>query len=469
MEFVSNGFLSAEDEYAEATALLLEHQEAILLELQSLLQDHQGDGRKWGVWAAEDYDPPKFTLLTPEEILQRQQTVVEDPERQQQWSLFGLHLYCEPIARGCVRCPNTAAVLAKIPGLINAGFSCLGPQSQTGWHDDVDRGFDRLHLPLIIPEGDCGFTVGSGTQHWKNGSMLAFDDTIHHNAWNFTDSARYILLVDVERNSRRAAEMEARQSSQPDQHVAVVSKRRTIDQNFFSWHDTLPCLKLIVQQLDVVQKEWKDIINSPKTIESPELTYDKDTQTWKNFWLVHTFPADRPELTTWIESNCQLVPKTAALLRQIPGVRDAFFSELGPGVVLDEHYGYADQSNFVLRCHIPLVVPTYMPENGTEVRPPCYVEVEGERQYHTLGEAIVFDDSKLHSAGNLSNDQCRTVLIVDIDRPCDVKFGTSGSCISRSMLSHWCSKVYPHFNDKEVVAMVEERITFCKNFLEEEY
>ena len=147
--------------------------------------------------------------------------------------------------------------------------------------------------------------------------------------------------------------------------------------------------------------------------------------------MVHTFPADRPELTTWIDQNCELVPKTTALLQKIPGIRDAFFSELGPGVVLDEHFGYADQSNYVLRCHVPLIVPENIPVPGADggetglVRPPCYVECDGERRHHVLGEPIVFDDSKLHSAGNLSPNQSRTVLILDFARPKTVRTGCS--------------------------------------------
>ena len=417
----------------------------------------------------DDYDPPKFTLLTPAQILARQEAVVEDPERPHQWSLYGLHLYRDPIAKGCKRCPKTAAVLAQIPGLINAGFSCLGPHSETGWHEDVDRGFDRLHLSLIIPEGDCGFTVGSATQRWKNKSTIAFDDTFLHNAWNKTALARYVLLVDVERNPKRAEIMAMReqhpsfshhQNHQNHDHPHHSHEARSIDQKFHDWQQTFPCLESILQNLQAVQQEWDTVVDSPETIDSPEETYDQtQDQSWKNFWLCHTFPAHRPELTTWIGNNCKLVPRTAALLQKIPGIRDAFFSQLGPGVVLDEHYGYADQSNWILRCHIPLVLPDNVQS--------CYIEVEGERRFHTMQDIIVFDDSKLHSAGNLSTNQSRTVLIIDIDRPNHVQLGTSRSCISRTMLSHWSSKVYPHFDEEAIRGLVEARVPFCNSFLDE--
>ena len=175
------GFLPAAALYPRATALLLDHSDAILSELRQLLNDATGDGRRWGVWAAEDYAPPKFTLLTPAQILQRQEDVVSDPATEAQWSLYGLILFGESIARGQRACPQTAAVLDQIPGVINAGFSCLGPKSETGWHDDVDRGFDRLHLPLVVPAGDVAFCVGGVTRRWELGKVLAFDDTLRHN------------------------------------------------------------------------------------------------------------------------------------------------------------------------------------------------------------------------------------------------------------------------------------------------
>ena len=74
-----SGFLDAAVEYPRATKLLLDNADAIHAELQGLLGDVGGDGRRWGVWAAEDYQPPKFTLLTPEQILERQEKFVKDP------------------------------------------------------------------------------------------------------------------------------------------------------------------------------------------------------------------------------------------------------------------------------------------------------------------------------------------------------------------------------------------------------
>jgi aspartyl/asparaginyl beta-hydroxylase (cupin superfamily) len=53
-----------------------------------------------------------------------------------------------------------------------------------------------VHLPLIVPPG-CRFRVGGETREVRAGSAWVFDDTIEHEAWNDSDSARAILIFDV--------------------------------------------------------------------------------------------------------------------------------------------------------------------------------------------------------------------------------------------------------------------------------
>ena len=518
-----SGFLDPMKEYPIATRLLTDNKDSILEELQGLLQDKSGDGRRWGVWAAKDYEPPKFTLLTPEQILERQQTVVQDPDSRAQWSLYGIYLFGKVIERGRRSCPKTYAVLGQISGIVNAGFSCLGPESETGWHDDVDKGFDRLHLPLIVPKGEVCFKVGSETRTWQPGHVLAFDDTFRHNAWNATNKPRYVLIVDILRSDNRAAEIAARghaisttepehtasNMQQPQENCAnnyesqhtveqeteQIDQIDLLDEPFYDdWEVVLPALKYVMANVDVLRRDWNKILGLGRKlgvqetshtssqydakqcgnelsllIDSPELTYNPLKHTWKNYWLCHSFPAYSDEFTTWIPGNCERMPDTTALLRGIPGIRDAFFSRLGPGVVLDEHNGYADQSNYVLRCHIPLVVPDDVPvaDNEGITQRPCYIDCAGERRYHTLGEPIVFDDSKLHSAGNLSPDQARAVLILDFARPKIVRMGSSRARISRAMMSGWCKQVYPGISDDDVEQIVDARATSCSHFDEE--
>jgi len=138
---------------------------------------------------------------------------------------------------------------------------------------------------------------------------------------------------------------------------------------------------------------------------------------WKVFPLVYCFPGSDPSKLMWVEHNCNQVPKTFAALKAIgPRIRTALFSRMGPSSWLSCHRGWADLANHVLRTHLSVIVPG-APQD-------CGVEVEKEREYHSDGEILVFDDSKLHLAFNKS-DQERVVLIIDMARPDEMPQGCS--------------------------------------------
>ena len=184
---------------------------------------------------------------------------------------------------------------------------------------------------------------------------------------------------------------------------------------------------------------------------------------WTVFPLCHCFPANQPAKLTWIPSTQAAVPKTCQLLREALRVhntsdrrrgndatnadadadadvdsigetylRTALFSQLAPHSVLEEHTGWADLANHVLRLHIPLIVP-----NGTTTNKDdrsnrdnnnnsddtasieddlCGTWVDGCIETHKVGRPLLFDDSKIHRAFNYSNGN-RIVLIVDLIRP----------------------------------------------------
>ena len=68
----------------------------------------------------------------------------------------------------------------------------------------------RVHVPLRVPDGECGLMVGGEAMDWS-GDAIVFDDSYEHSAWNRTDSERVVLLFDVwhpelERDEVRAVE-----------------------------------------------------------------------------------------------------------------------------------------------------------------------------------------------------------------------------------------------------------------------
>lgn len=155
----------------------------------------------------------------------------------------------------------------------------------------------------------------------------------------------------------------------------------------------------------------------------PETTlYMRDdgvATSWKVVPFAYTFPSDTGE-TKWVPSSCAVLPRLAAALRAIPGLRIALLSRLGPGTRLSPHQGWREISNHVLRVHLALRVPA---------RGCSGVVVEGAGgatvREHVAGELLCFDDSLTHWAFNDHPSEDRVVLIFDILRPEGVAPGTA--------------------------------------------
>lgn len=120
---------------------------------------------------------------------------------------------------------------------------------------------------------------------------------------------------------------------------------------------------------------------------------------------------------TW--KNADKFPILSQFLRSIPGLKLAGISKLGPKTKLLPHKGWAEHSNYHIRCHFGIDVP-----DG------CHVIVKdddsptAESQQHYNNNWLIFDDSKVHTAINNSNIP-RIVLILDVVRPASVKRGTA--------------------------------------------
>jgi beta-hydroxylase len=123
------------------------------------------------------------------------------PEKQYydgQWDTFGLYGFGYKRHRNCALCPKTTRLLQQIPGLQMAGFSRLAP----GTHIKPHCGYDgwaqyvlRCHLALQVND-QCGLRVGPETRTWQVGKTLVFCDATEHEAWNFGDQERVVLLID---------------------------------------------------------------------------------------------------------------------------------------------------------------------------------------------------------------------------------------------------------------------------------
>lgn len=77
-----------------------------------------------------------------------------------------------------------------------APHSCIerhtGPENRTGE-------FIRVHVPLIIPEGDCFFEAANEEIDWSD--IWAFHNQVCHSAHNNTDEYRLVFLIDFRREA----------------------------------------------------------------------------------------------------------------------------------------------------------------------------------------------------------------------------------------------------------------------------
>lgn len=104
-------------------------------------------------------------------------------------------------------------------------------------------------------------------------------------------------------------------------------------------------------------------------------------------------------------SNCRRCPETTRVLKNIPGMKTAFFSILAPGKELPPHRG---PYKGVLRLHLALLVP--------EPADKCGIRVGSQTRHWQEGQVMIFDDTFEHEAWNRT-EGVRVVLFVDLMRP----------------------------------------------------
>lgn len=137
-------------------------------------------------------DLPNF-----QEISRDQESITDDDR----WKTFFFFGYGFKSEANCARCPETARLLERVPGLTTAFFSILSPHKHIPAHRGPYKGVIRYHLALLVPEPAeaCGIRVGHEVAHWEEGRSLVFDDSYDHEAWNDTDGVRVVLFMDVVR------------------------------------------------------------------------------------------------------------------------------------------------------------------------------------------------------------------------------------------------------------------------------
>ncbi|HVU51377.1 MAG TPA: aspartyl/asparaginyl beta-hydroxylase domain-containing protein [Polyangia bacterium] len=124
--------------------------------------------------------------------------------RDDKWKSYFFYGFGRRSEANCRRCPRTAELISRVPGMKTAFFSILAPGVRIPPHRGPWKGFIRYHLGLIVPEpaDRCGIMVGGQEAHWREGESLVFDDTYEHQVWNDTAGTRVVLFLDVVRPCR---------------------------------------------------------------------------------------------------------------------------------------------------------------------------------------------------------------------------------------------------------------------------
>jgi hypothetical protein len=82
-----------------------------------------------------------------------------------------------------------------------SGYSSLEAGGIIKRHVDIENRSHntvRIHIPLIIPEGDTGFEVTGIKTNWSD--LFAFDNGELHSAYNLTKQRRLIYIIDITRS-----------------------------------------------------------------------------------------------------------------------------------------------------------------------------------------------------------------------------------------------------------------------------
>jgi hypothetical protein len=83
-----------------------------------------------------------------------------------------------------------------------AGYSCFAPQTALHRHTGVENRYGqyiRIHIPLIIPEGDVFFECNGEEITWSD--IFGFNNQLVHSAYNYSDEYRLVFILDLDRVS----------------------------------------------------------------------------------------------------------------------------------------------------------------------------------------------------------------------------------------------------------------------------
>lgn len=181
----------------------------------------------------------------------------------------------------------------------------------------------------------------------------------------------------------------------------IASRSLVGDATFFP-NDRFPWIEHVEGNWGTIREELEGVLADREALPNfQDISKDQieitDDDRWKTLFLYgYGFTA---------KLGVELCPKTAALMREIPGMTTAMFSILSPRKHILDHRG---PYKGVLRYHLGLIVPSEAEQ--------CRIRVGDDFRHWQAGKSLVFDDTFNHEVWN-DTDETRVVLFVDVLRP----------------------------------------------------
>jgi hypothetical protein len=117
------------------------------------------------------------------------------------WKMAAAKAYGDVIEKNRAAYPTAFSLVDKFGDDCDiAVYSVLEPKSTIYRHTDEENRQAlkiRIHIPLIIPEGDIGIEVDGNIRTWDN--IFAFNTQKLHGAWNNTNCRRLVFILDINR------------------------------------------------------------------------------------------------------------------------------------------------------------------------------------------------------------------------------------------------------------------------------
>jgi ornithine lipid ester-linked acyl 2-hydroxylase len=197
-----------------------------------------------------------------------------------------------------------------------------------------------------------------------------------------------------------------------------VGRRSLVGDSEFFPPERFPWVAHIEGHRGVIEEELRGVLADREALPNfQDISRDQieitDDDRWKTFFLYgYGFEA---------KLGVEMCPRTAALMREIPGMTTAMFSILSPRKHILDHRG---PYKGILRYHLGLIVP-----RDAEA---CRIRVGGEVRHWEAGGSMVFDDTFNHEVWN-DTDETRVVLFVDILRPLPFPYSTVNRLIVKAI------------------------------------